>query len=52
MKIFETLQRRRQWTEEEQMILDQVRRLCTETIAPNAERYDHSGEFPWRTSRR
>ena len=47
MKIFETLQRRRQWTEEEQMILDQVRRLCTETIAPNAERYDHSGEFPW-----
>ncbi|MBN9050635.1 MAG: acyl-CoA dehydrogenase family protein [Rhizobiales bacterium] len=47
MKIFETLQRRRQWTEEEQMILDQVRRLCAETIAPNAERYDHSGEFPW-----
>ncbi|MGN6461227.1 MAG: acyl-CoA dehydrogenase family protein [Pseudolabrys sp.] len=47
MKIFETLQRRRQWTEEEQMILDQIQRLCAETIAPNAERYDHSGEFPW-----
>ena len=47
MKIFETLQRQRQWTEEEQLILDQIRRLCAETIAPNAERYDHSGEFPW-----
>lgn len=29
------------------MILDQIRRLCAEIIAPNAERYDHSGEFPW-----
>jgi alkylation response protein AidB-like acyl-CoA dehydrogenase len=47
MKIFETLQRRRKWNEEEQLVLDQVRRLCAETIAPNAERYDHSGEFPW-----
>lgn len=47
MKIFTTLQRRRRWTEEEQIVLDQVRRLCDETIAPNAERYDRSCEFPW-----
>ncbi|HWM83293.1 MAG TPA: acyl-CoA dehydrogenase family protein [Pseudolabrys sp.] len=47
MKIFERLQRQRRWTEEEQLVLDQFRRLCAETIDPNAERYDRSGEFPW-----
>jgi alkylation response protein AidB-like acyl-CoA dehydrogenase len=47
MKIFERLEHRRKWTGEEQLILDQVRRLCAEKIAPNAECYDRSGEFPW-----
>lgn len=47
MKIFETLQRHRQWSEDERLVLDQVRRLAADVIAPNAERYDRSGEFPW-----
>jgi alkylation response protein AidB-like acyl-CoA dehydrogenase len=47
MKIFETLQRQRRWSEEEKLVLEQVRRLSAEVIAPNAERYDRSGEFPW-----
>lgn len=47
MKIFETLQRQRRWSEEEKLVLEQVRRLSAEVIAPNAERYDRGGEFPW-----
>ena len=47
MKIFEQLDRSRHWNEEERAILDQVIRLADETIAPNAARFDESGEFPW-----
>lgn len=47
MKIFETLQHRRQWNEDERLVLDQVQRLADELVAPNAARYDESGEFPW-----
>jgi alkylation response protein AidB-like acyl-CoA dehydrogenase len=47
MKIFEQLQRRKTWTEDEQIVLDQVRRLARETIAPAAAGYDESGAFPW-----
>ena len=47
MKIFEQLDRSRRWNEEERAILDQVARLADETIAPNAARFDESGEFPW-----
>ena len=47
LKIFDRLDRRRGWSEEEVMILDQVRRLCAEQIAPRAAAYDRSGEFPW-----
>ena len=47
MKIFETQQRRRAWSEEERLVLDQVRHLAETLIAPNAARYDASGEFPW-----
>jgi len=47
MKIFETQRRHRQWSEDERLVLDQVQRLADELIAPNAARYDASGEFPW-----
>lgn len=48
MMIFERLERRRAWGEDEGMVLKQVRRLADEMIAPQAERHDRTGEFPWR----
>jgi alkylation response protein AidB-like acyl-CoA dehydrogenase len=35
-----------QFTEEQLMIQDVARRIAREKIAPSAERFDHSGEFP------
>ena len=46
MKIFDQLERKRQWSEEEQAILDAVQRVADEVIAPSAAAYDKSGEFP------
>lgn len=48
MKIFEQLERRKRWSEDEALILDQVRRLADTVIAPNAEHFDRTGEFPWK----
>jgi alkylation response protein AidB-like acyl-CoA dehydrogenase len=47
MQVFDRLERRRNWSEDERMLLDQLRRLCAEQIAPRAAGYDRSGEFPW-----
>jgi alkylation response protein AidB-like acyl-CoA dehydrogenase len=47
MKIFETQRQRRQWSEDERLVLDQVEKLADNLIAPNAERYDRTGAFPW-----
>lgn len=47
MKIFEQLERQRNWSEEERLILDQVRRLADEVVRPNAERFDRAKQFPW-----
>lgn len=47
MKIFEQLERRRAWSEDERMVLDQVRRLAAEVIAPAAAKHDRDGTFPW-----
>jgi len=47
MKVFDQLERRRNWDENERLILDQVDRVVEEVIAPNAARIDKSGEFPW-----
>jgi len=47
MRIFEQLERRRQFPEDERMIVDTVRRLAEDVIAPRAAAYDKSGEFPW-----
>ncbi|MCX7317150.1 MAG: acyl-CoA dehydrogenase family protein [Hyphomicrobiales bacterium] len=46
MKIFEQLERQRHWNEDERMLLDQVQRLADQVIAPAAEHYDRTGEFP------
>ncbi len=46
MKLIERLEQQRNWTEDERMVLDQVRRACTEVVAPNAARYDAEEAFP------
>lgn len=48
MNMLERLQSRRDWSDEESMILDAVRRMADEVIAPNAEHVDATGAFPWR----
>lgn len=48
MKIFEQIERRRRWSEDEALILEQVRRVADNVIAPNADHYDRTGEFPWK----
>jgi alkylation response protein AidB-like acyl-CoA dehydrogenase len=47
MKIFEQLERRRTWDENERLLLDQVDRMVEQVIAPNASQVDKTGEFPW-----
>jgi alkylation response protein AidB-like acyl-CoA dehydrogenase len=47
MKIFEQLEKRRTWSDEEALIRDSVRRLCDEIIAPAAAEYDRTSKFPW-----
>ena len=47
MKVFDVLERRRGWNEEERLILDAVQRLCDEVIAPKAAEIDRTGDFPW-----
>src|SRR5450759_2255226 len=46
MKILQQLEQRRQWAEDEQILLDQVRRIADTVIAPNAARYDRAEAFP------
>jgi alkylation response protein AidB-like acyl-CoA dehydrogenase len=46
MKIFKQLEQRRQWAEDERILLDQVRRIADTVIAPNAARYDREEAFP------
>ena len=47
MKIFERLEQRRAWREEERLVLAQVRRLADTAIAPRAAEHDRTGAFPW-----
>ena len=35
------------FTEEQLMLQDVARRIAQDVIAPSAEHYDRSGEFPW-----
>jgi alkylation response protein AidB-like acyl-CoA dehydrogenase len=45
--VFERLERRRRWNEDERLVLGEVRRLADERIAPQADRFDRTSEFPW-----
>lgn len=47
MTILDQIARRRVWAEDERLVLEQVQRVADDVIAPNAEKYDRSGEFPW-----
>jgi len=51
MRVFEQLESQRGWAQDEQMVLNQIRRLAEEVIRPRAERYDRTGEFPWENIR-
>ena len=44
--LFERIETRRAWTDDERLVLDSVRRLADEVIAPGADTYDRSGDFP------
>lgn len=45
--VLQRLDQWRHWSEEEHLVLAQVRRLARETIAPRAAAHDRSGAFPW-----
>ena len=47
MNILQRLDSRIALAEEERMLLDSVRALCRDRIAPRAEHYDRTAEFPW-----
>jgi alkylation response protein AidB-like acyl-CoA dehydrogenase len=47
MKVFDRLESRRKWDENERLILDQVDRVVANVILPNAARTDKTAEFPW-----
>ena len=47
MTVFERMDASVAFSDEERMLIDAVRTLAREQIAPRAAAYDKSGEFPW-----
>ena len=47
MEVLNRLDNDQKWTQEESMLLDSVRQLSRERIAPRAAHYDQTAEFPW-----
>jgi len=47
MKVFERLDAAIAWSDEERMLIDSVRALARERVAPRAAHYDRTSEFPW-----
>ncbi len=47
MKVFERIDSSVAFSSEERMLIDAVRALARDQIAPRAAAYDRSGEFPW-----
>jgi len=47
MKVFERIDASVVLNSEERMLIDAVRTLARDAIAPRAAAYDRSGEFPW-----
>lgn len=48
MNLLTRLDSDQKWTEEESMLLDSVRLLARNNIAPRAAEYDKNAEFPWK----
>jgi acyl-CoA dehydrogenase len=47
MKVFERMDSSVAFSNEERMLIDAVRTLARDQIAPRAAAYDRSGDFPW-----
>lgn len=47
MKVFQRLDTALTWSDEERMIIDSVKALARDRIAPRAAHYDRTSEFPW-----
>jgi alkylation response protein AidB-like acyl-CoA dehydrogenase len=47
MDVLNRLDADQKWTQEESMLLNSVRQLSREKIAPRAAHYDLTAEFPW-----
>ncbi|HEX2827110.1 MAG TPA: acyl-CoA dehydrogenase family protein [Burkholderiales bacterium] len=47
MNVFDRVDTSVAFTSEERMLIDSVRELARERIAPKAAEYDRTGEFPW-----
>lgn len=47
MKIFDRLDNGLALADEEQMLLESVKSLCNDALAPRAAEYDRTAEFPW-----
>lgn len=47
MNILQSMDERIALNDEERMLLDSVKALCQNQIAPKAEHYDRTAEFPW-----
>ncbi len=47
MKVFEQLASRRAWSEEERLILANLRRLADQVLSARAGEYDRTAAFPW-----
>lgn len=51
MNVLQRMDARVKLGEEEAMVLESVKRLAKEQIAPRAAEYDRTGEFPWENVR-
>ncbi|TNC93664.1 MAG: acyl-CoA dehydrogenase [Stygiobacter sp.] len=47
MESFARFEQSRGWNEEETLVIEQVKRITTDIIAPNAEAFEGRKEFPW-----
>lgn len=47
MTVFDQIEARRAWEPDEQLLVDTVRRLADEVIAPRAAGHDRAASFPW-----
>ena len=46
MNVFEALERRRNWSEDERQLIQSVERICRDVIAPSAAGYDEAEAYP------